>query len=146
MGWFLLLFFAFVLTVFSWGILGMSLLLPLVLAFAFHFEVKQSYGFAFAVGLIGSLVDPAGTVWGRESLALLLAILTMHFYRQKFSGRNPVFIPSLCFLGSLIYSLVMQRLGLLFKGVVDVALTIGFLPLLFRFKDRFFSEELVLKV
>jgi cell shape-determining protein MreD len=126
------------------SMIGYSLVVPLVIAISFKVSAERSLFVAFLSGLIVSLVE--GSALGRESFGLLLASGLIHLYGQRFSRRHWAFTLVFAALGSLIYSVVVGRYILLVRTILDALLVGLALPVVSWWKNRFFSEEIVLKI
>lgn len=126
------------------SLVGFSLVMPLVLAASFKLSAERSFLMAFLSGLVVSLVD--GSRLGRESLGLLLASSLVHLYGRRFSRKHWGFTLVFAASGSLVYSLVVGRYILWSRIVIDTAIVGLSLPLVAWWKERFYSDSIILKI
>lgn len=144
MGYLILAMIVVIAALIGKGIIGYSLILPLVLAYSFRMKFEEALKLAFASGIAEGLVR--GNLLGRESLGLLLAVGLIHLYERRFSSRHWLYYGIFAGLGSLAYSLVVGRRILATGVLIDVLLVFVMLRLVLKFKEKFFSDAIVLKV
>jgi hypothetical protein len=126
------------------SVFGYSLVLPFVIAFSFKMTAEESFLNAFIAGVILSLIH--GSVLGLESLGLLLASGLIHLYQRRLSRKHWLFYLLFAGLGSVLYSLIVGRYLTGSVILLDVILIFLMLQFIFRLKEKFFSDSIILKV
>lgn len=128
----------------SKSILGVSLVTALVLAASFKLHAEDSFLVAFLGGVVVSFVD--GSLMGLESLGLIGASGLIHLYKRRFSSRHFAFFVVFALLGSLVHSLVVEPGLDLTRIAFDVIGMLIFTPFVDWWKDRFFPDQIMLKL
>lgn len=144
MGYTVFLLFALLLALLGKSLFGLCLVLPFILAIGFQFPGRQGFVFAFIGGIVLSLVN--GSLLGLDSLGLLLALGVVFLYERRFSAKHWLFFALFSLLGALVYTLVAGMEIRVLRLISDVLLTLVFLPVAMRFKERYFSEAVILKI
>ena len=126
------------------GILGYTLLLPFVLAYSFKVKIEESQVVAIVSGVVQSLL--MGSLLGRESLGFLLAVGLIHLYERRFSSKHWLFLVIFAALGSLVYSLISGRNPTFTTVILDVICMLLILQIVMKLREKFGSDNLILKV